>query len=115
MYTYAYTQQLPPQLVSIDSPNSHLSSSFSISRSFSYSVPPLQPSVPILTSHTWLCNGCLLCLLDPTHPDNLTAFQGEWSKGQAVLVTGIHNKLSQDLWTPQSFERDFGEFELHLP
>ena len=30
---------------------------------------------------------------------------------QPVLVSGIHNHLDKHLWTPEAFERDFGECE----
>ena len=30
-----------------------------------------------------------------------------------VVVAGVHNRLSRDLWTPEAFERDFGESYNH--
>ncbi len=111
MCTHTHTQ-LPPQLVSSDPTSSDLSNSCTQhSRPLHYPHNLHTPHHPhtVRATHTWLCNDRLLCLQDPTHPDNLVAFQEAWSKGQVVMVSGVDGRLSQDLWTPQSFERDFGE------
>ena len=59
--------------------------------------------------HTWLCDGELLCLLDPFHPANMAAFQAAWQRGRPVLVAGVDRRLNKELWTPGSFLKDFGE------
>lgn len=66
-------------------------------------------SLLVSAPHLWLCDGHLLYLLEPRHPDNLVAFQERWKRGQVVVVSGVHHHLNKDLWTPQAFERDFGE------
>ena len=32
---------------------------------------------------------------------------------QPVLVVGVDKQLSPDMWTPQSFSRDFGASHVH--
>ena len=131
-----YLLQLPPQLTH-DSPPSTMSesSSHNIPLSHSLTFPSyLQPFNdgqctvkeqlphscsngtddhqelrPVTAPHMWLCNRTLLCLLDPVHQDNLSTFQDRWKNGQVVVVTGIHHRINQELWTPESFERDFGQ------
>ena len=66
-------------------------------------------SLLISAPHLWLCDGSLLYLLEPRHQDNLVAFQERWKRGQVVVVSGVHHYLDKELWTPQAFERDFGE------
>lgn len=63
------------------------------------------PNVP----HQWLCDGKLLRLLDPAHPDNFKIFQEQWKRGQPVICSDVSKKLNMNLWTPDSFTRDFGE------
>jgi len=63
----------------------------------------------IRAPHKWLCDETLLCLLDPRHEENITAFQERWKRGEPVLITDVHHQLNRDLWTPESFERDFGK------
>ncbi|KAL3278601.1 hypothetical protein HHI36_016143 [Cryptolaemus montrouzieri] len=65
----------------------------------------LYPNVP----HSWLCDGKLLRLSDPTHKDNYKIFQDQWKRGQPVIVSDVSRLLNKDLWNPDSFARDFGE------
>lgn len=65
----------------------------------------LYPTVP----HKWLCDGRMLCLLNPMNPGNLKMFQGQWKLGQPVIVSDVIKNMNADLWTPQSFSKDFGE------
>ncbi|XP_014240695.1 probable JmjC domain-containing histone demethylation protein 2C isoform X3 [Cimex lectularius] len=65
----------------------------------------LYPDVP----HSWLCGGTLLRLLDSTNPKNYVAFQDQWKRGQPILISDVTKHLDSDLWTPESFARDFGE------
>lgn len=65
----------------------------------------LYPDVP----HSWLCDGKLLRLLDPTHAGNLNIFQEQWKRGQPVIVSEVTNSLNMDIWRPESFSKDFGE------
>lgn len=59
--------------------------------------------------HSWLCDGKLLRLLDPTHAGNLKIFQDQWSRGQPVIVSDVTDSLDMSIWRPESFSRDFGE------
>lgn len=59
--------------------------------------------------HQWLCDGKLLRLLDPAHPDNYKIFQEQWKRGQPVICSEVSKLLNMSLWTPESFSRDFGE------
>ncbi|XP_045460548.1 lysine-specific demethylase 3A-like isoform X3 [Harmonia axyridis] len=65
----------------------------------------LYPNVP----HSWLCDGKLLRLIDPTHKENYKIFQDQWKRGQPVIVSDVDRLLKKDLWNPESFARDFGE------
>ncbi|XP_023161823.1 lysine-specific demethylase 3A-A [Drosophila hydei] len=65
----------------------------------------LAPGVP----HEWLCDGKLLRLTDPMHPDNRVLFQEVWKCGQPVMISEVARSLNLDLWHPQAFCRDFGD------
>ena len=62
------------------------------------------PQVP----HHWFCKGKLLMLTDPSHPNNLELFQGQWIRGQPIVVANVHKKLNMNLWRPEAFNREFG-------
>ena len=65
----------------------------------------LYPDVP----HSWLCDGKLLRLNDPTCVGNSKLFQEQWKRGQPVLVSEVSSCLNMNLWRPESFSKDFGE------
>ncbi|XP_068442046.1 lysine-specific demethylase 3B isoform X2 [Clinocottus analis] len=66
------------------------------------------------TSHSWLCDGRLLCLQDPSNSNNWKIFRECWKQGQPVLVSGIHKRLKNDLWRPDAFSREFGDQDVDL-
>ncbi|XP_053538058.1 lysine-specific demethylase 3B isoform X1 [Ictalurus punctatus] len=66
------------------------------------------------TSHTWLCDGRLLCLQDPSNSNNWKIFRECWKQGQPVLVSGIHRKLKECLWLPDAFSEEFGDQDVDL-
>merc|ERR1712106_932398 len=66
------------------------------------------------TPHSWLCDGKLLRLLDPLNPNNKEMFQDMWKRGQPIIVSGVGQKLSQDVWKPSAFSKDFGEIKNDL-
>ncbi|XP_058504984.1 lysine-specific demethylase 3B isoform X1 [Solea solea] len=66
------------------------------------------------TSHSWLCDGRLLCLQDPRNSNNWKIFRECWKQGQPVLVSGIHRRLKQDLWRPEAFSKEFGDQDVDL-
>ncbi|XP_059372396.1 lysine-specific demethylase 3B isoform X2 [Carassius carassius] len=66
------------------------------------------------TSHSWLCDGRLLCLQDPSNSNNWKIFRECWKQGQPVLVSGIHKKLKDNLWKPESFSEEFGDQDVDL-
>ncbi|XP_047041028.1 lysine-specific demethylase 3B isoform X1 [Helicoverpa zea] len=70
----------------------------------------LYPDVP----HAWLCDGKLLHLTDLMHPGNYKPFQDQWKRGQPVLVSDVSTILDKDLWSPESFSRDFGKTRVDL-
>ncbi|CAK1555403.1 unnamed protein product [Leptosia nina] len=70
----------------------------------------LYPDVP----HSWLCDGKLLHLTDPMHAGNYKPFQDQWKRGQPVLVSDVSSLLDKDLWSPESFSRDFGDTRVDL-
>lgn len=65
----------------------------------------LYPDVP----HSWLCDGKLLRLCDPSHKDNYKIFQDQWKRGQPVIVSDVTKALDKNLWSPDAFARDFGD------
>lgn len=66
------------------------------------------------TSHTWLCDGRLLCLQDPGNSNNWKIFRECWKQGQPVLVSGIHKRLKGELWRPEAFSEEFGDQDVDL-
>ncbi|KAA0198903.1 JmjC domain-containing histone demethylation protein-like [Hyalella azteca] len=64
--------------------------------------------------HSWLCDGKLLRLHDPTNVNNIHIFQDQWKRGQPVMVSGAGQLFKQDLWRPYSFAKDFGEVKNDL-
>lgn len=66
------------------------------------------------TSHSWLCDGRLLCLQDPSNSNNWKIFRECWKQGQPVLVSGIHKRLKSHLWLPDAFSKEFGDQDVDL-
>lgn len=66
------------------------------------------------TSHSWLCEGRLLCLHDPSNKNNWKIFRECWKQGQPVLVSGVQKKLKSDLWRPEAFSLEFGDQDVDL-
>lgn len=66
------------------------------------------------TSHTWLCDGRLLCLQDPSNSNNWKIFRECWKQGQPVLVSGIDKRLKSELWRPDAFSLEFGDQDVDL-
>ncbi|XP_037635865.1 LOW QUALITY PROTEIN: lysine-specific demethylase 3B [Sebastes umbrosus] len=66
------------------------------------------------TSHSWLCDGRLLCLQDPSNSNNWKIFRECWKQGQPVLVSAIHTRLKGELWRPDAFSREFGDQDVDL-
>uniref|UniRef100_A0A3Q0SMI1 Lysine-specific demethylase n=1 Tax=Amphilophus citrinellus TaxID=61819 RepID=A0A3Q0SMI1_AMPCI len=66
------------------------------------------------TSHSWLCDGRLLCLQDPSNSNNWKIFRECWKQGQPVLVSGIHKRLKSELWRPEAFSKEFGDQDVDL-
>uniref|UniRef100_A0A8C4H3W1 Lysine-specific demethylase n=1 Tax=Dicentrarchus labrax TaxID=13489 RepID=A0A8C4H3W1_DICLA len=66
------------------------------------------------TSHSWLCDGRLLCLQDPSNGNNWKIFRECWKQGQPVLVSGIDKRLKGDLWRPDAFSKEFGDQDVDL-
>uniref|UniRef100_A0A3Q3VS81 Lysine-specific demethylase n=1 Tax=Mola mola TaxID=94237 RepID=A0A3Q3VS81_MOLML len=66
------------------------------------------------TSHSWLCDGRLLCLQDPSNSNNWKIFRECWKQGQPVLVSGIDKRLKGHLWQPDAFSKEFGDQDVDL-
>ncbi|XP_073413000.1 lysine-specific demethylase 3B isoform X1 [Dendrobates tinctorius] len=66
------------------------------------------------TSHSWLCDGRLLCLHDPSNKNNWKIFRECWKQGQPVLVSGVQKKLKWELWKPDAFSLEFGDQDVDL-
>ena len=41
-------------------------------------------------------------------------FQDTWKRGQPIIVSGVGQKLHQDVWKPSAFSKDFGEIKNDL-
>ena len=65
-------------------------------------------------SHSWLCDGKLLRLHDPTDVKNVTIFQDQWKRGQPIIISGAGQLFKPDLWRPYSFSKDFGDMKNDL-
>ena len=62
--------------------------------------------------HEWLCDGRLLLLLDPKDvARSKPIFQDQWLRGQPILIAHSSQHLKQRLWTPESFQKDFGHLK----
>lgn len=59
--------------------------------------------------HRWLCDGRLLLLEHQKSPEAFKLFQDHWLRGQPVVIANSGKYLNPDLWTPESFSRDFGK------
>lgn len=70
----------------------------------------LFPDVP----HSWLDIGRLLRLSDPRNKGNLKMFQQQWRRGQPVLVSNCHKRMTRNLWLPETFAKEFGDIENDL-
>ena len=57
----------------------------------------------------WLCDGKLLLLEHQKSPEAFKVFQDQWLRGQPVVIANSGKYLNPDLWTPESFSRDFGK------
>ncbi|XP_034037116.1 lysine-specific demethylase 3B isoform X2 [Thalassophryne amazonica] len=66
------------------------------------------------TSHSWLCDGRLLCLQDPSNTNNWKIFRECWKQGQPVLVSGVHKRLKSNLWLPEALSEEFGNQDVDL-
>ncbi|XP_069507689.1 lysine-specific demethylase 3B [Ambystoma mexicanum] len=66
------------------------------------------------TSHSWLCEGRLLCLHDPSNKNNWKIFRECWKQGQPVLVSAVQKRLKSDLWRPEAFSLEFGDQDVDL-
>ena len=64
--------------------------------------------------HQWLCDGRLLMLEDPVHPNNQKMFQEQWIRGQPVVVCNSSELLNKHLWHPEAFKIDFGHLNHDL-
>ena len=61
--------------------------------------------------HAWLCDGRLLMLADNLHEANIKIFQDQWRRGQPVMVANVSNKLDMNLWSPEAFNKEFGDLK----
>ena len=63
-------------------------------------------------AHEWLCDGRLLLLLDPKDvARSKPIFQDQWLRGQPIMIAHSSHHLNQKLWTPESFQKDFGHLK----
>eukprot|EP00794_Sanderia_malayensis_P005514 gene5514-6199_t len=60
---------------------------------------------------SYLCDGSLLQLNHPKHPDNVRLFRDVWRKGEPLIVSHVDKLLSKELWSPELFAQEFGHEE----
>ncbi|XP_065557447.1 lysine-specific demethylase 3A-like isoform X3 [Artemia franciscana] len=70
----------------------------------------LYPTVP----HSLECEGTLLRIENSFAPGSQDLFHDQWMRGQPVVVAKVSDKLNVDLWTPESFSREFGSTKNHF-
>ena len=94
----------------------HFVRKYTFKNAFLDSLPPIRIMTKTESNylypnveHSWLCDGRLLRLHDPSNPHNVKIFQDQWKRGQPILISGVGNQLKPELWRPYSFSRDFGE------
>lgn len=53
---------------------------------------------------------------DKAKPDDYLykMFDIEWKNKRPILIKNLHTKFSTDLWTPDSFLKEFGELNVNL-
>ena len=61
--------------------------------------------------HSWVCDGRLLILEDNLHQDNIKIFKDQWRRGQPIMVANVSNKLDMNLWSPDAFNKEFGDLK----
>ncbi|CAG0914585.1 unnamed protein product [Notodromas monacha] len=65
---------------------------------------------------TLLCGGDMVSL--PCEMEDkakkMRLFQEEWQRGQPVMVTGVLKFMKEDMWTPHSFNKEFGTQHVDL-
>jgi lysine-specific demethylase 3 len=44
----------------------------------------------------------------------LSLFEDEWVNQRPILIRNLHRNLKESIWTPKSFERDFGKLHVDL-
>ncbi|XP_054160063.1 lysine-specific demethylase 3A-like [Oppia nitens] len=62
----------------------------------------------------WFFDEKLLVLTDPKCKQNIDLFQVFWLKGYPVMMQGVHTLLKQDLWSPESFNKNYGKQQSRL-
>lgn len=65
-------------------------------------------------THSWLCEGNLLILEYAKHKMNIQLFRKHWVKGRPVLVRGVDKLMKLDMWLPQFFGKEFGDYRSDL-
>lgn len=53
-------------------------------------------------------------VLDSKEKNNSELFDIEWQNRRPILVKNLHECFDQNLWSPQSFNEDFGELVVDL-
>ena len=58
--------------------------------------------------------GNQFLVLDSREEKNSEKFDIEWQNRRPILVKNLHECFDQNLWTPQSFNDDFGKLVVDL-
>lgn len=66
------------------------------------------------TTHLWLCNNDLLVLTEARHKNNAKLFKWQWKQGKPVIVRGVDKLMQVQMWLPQFFSKEFGDYRSDL-
>ena len=72
--------------IELDQSSPSLAKLMEVQRNFSGDLPNYDLDVADVRGCplTWLCDGSLLQLLNPTHPENINTFNSEWLNGKVL-------------------------------
>lgn len=66
------------------------------------------------TTHSWLCDSELLVLSEAHQENNIRLFRKQWVQGRPLVVRGVDRLMDIDMWLPQYFGKQFGDYRSDL-
>lgn len=65
-------------------------------------------------THSWLCDGELLVLSEARQKNNIRLFRKQWIQGKPLVVRGVDRLMQIEMWLPQYFGKQFGDYRSDL-